>query len=201
LELEPDGPETDHCGSCSRCLDICPTNAFPAPYTLDATRCISYLTIEHKGHIDEAYREAIGNRVYGCDDCLAVCPWNKFAVASSEAAFAAREDLRLPLLVSLLDLDDAAFRSRFSGSPIKRVGRDRFLRNVLIAIGNSGEIAALPAVEIRLGDHSALVRAMAVWACRRLASPSRFTELRNRHAASETDADVRNEWTGTPPGN
>lgn len=194
LDLAPDTPERDHCGSCSKCLDICPTDAFPAPYTLDARRCISYLTIEHKGHIDTALRAAIGNRVYGCDDCLAVCPWNKFAQASNEAAFVPREDLSLPLLVSFLDLDDAGFRARFSGSPIKRIGRDRFLRNVLIAVGNSGDVSALERVEGRLTDPSPLVRAMAVWAHGRLAPDARFLALRQRCAPSEADATVRAEW-------
>jgi epoxyqueuosine reductase len=198
LDLEADRPERDHCGSCTNCLDICPTGAFPAPYTLDATRCISYLTIEHKGHIDEAFRAAVGNRVYGCDDCLAVCPWNKFAVASHEAAFAARADLTLPVLASFLDLDDAGFRQRFSGSPIKRIGRDRFLRNVLIAIGNSADPEALDPVGRLLSDPSPLVRAMAVWASRRLASPDRFITLRDRHIDNETDPEVRGEWLKPP---
>jgi epoxyqueuosine reductase len=194
LELAPDVPEVDHCGSCSNCLDICPTNAFPAPYTLDARKCISYLTIEHKGHIAEEFRRAIGNRVYGCDDCLAVCPWNKFAKASSEAAFIPRDDLNLPLLISFLDLDDAGFRARFSGSPIKRIGRDRYLRNVLIAIGNAGDIGAVPALERLLLDTSPLVRAMAVWAIGRLAPPDRVDEIRAIHEANEIDRDVRDEW-------
>lgn len=195
LELEPDKPEVDHCGSCSKCLDICPTNAFPAPYTLDARQCISYLTIEHKGHIAEEFRAAIGNRVYGCDDCLAVCPWNKFAQTSSEAAFVPREDLTLPLLTSFLGLDDTAFRARFSGSPIKRVGRDRFLRNVLIAIGNAGNRGALPALEQVIRDPSSLVRAMAVWAARRLALPEEWDALRGAHAPEESDPDVTYEWS------
>jgi epoxyqueuosine reductase len=194
LELEPDKREVDHCGSCTNCLDICPTNAFPAPYTLDATRCISYLTIEHRGHIDPEFRAAIGNRIYGCDDCLAVCPWNKFAKTASEAAFAPREDLELPLLTSFLGLDDAGFRARFSGSPIKRIGRDRFLRNVLIAVGNSGDGNAAAAVEGMLSDVSPLVRAMAVWAIGQLASPEIFEALRVMHEAIETDLDVRIEW-------
>ena len=138
-ELPPDAAETDHCGSCRACLDICPTNAFPAPYRLDARRCISYLTIEHDGPIPREFRQAIGNRIYGCDDCLAVCPWNKFAQATREAKLAARDDLDAPPLAELAGLDDAGFRTRFSGSPIKRIGRDRFVRNVLIAIGNSAE--------------------------------------------------------------
>src|SRR5262249_20713968 len=139
LELPPDEADTDHCGQCRNCLDVCPTNAFPAPYQIDARRCISYLTIEHKSHIAEEFREAMVNRIYGCDDCLAVCPWNKFARASHEMAFAAREQIKAPDLVELAQLDDAGFRARFAKSPIKRIGRDRFVRNVLIAIGNSGE--------------------------------------------------------------
>jgi epoxyqueuosine reductase len=195
LDLEPNQPEGDHCGSCSRCLDVCPTNAFPAPYTLDATRCISYLTIEHKGHIDEEFRVAIGNRIYGCDDCLAVCPWNKFAKGSREAAFVPRKDLDLPLLTSFLGFDDAGFRARFSGSPVKRIGRDRFLRNVLIAIGNAGDAAALAAVERLLADTSPLVRAMAVWAARSLASSERWSGLRMTHQPRETDEAVIVEWS------
>jgi len=171
LELPADPAEGDHCGSCRACLDICPTDAFPRPYTLDARRCISYLTIEHKGHIPEEFLEPIGNRIYGCDDCLAVCPWNKFAAATGEMAFVAREDLTLPRLVELAGLDDAAFRARFSGSPIKRIGRDRFVRNVLIAIGNSGDVSALPLVETLTDDASELVRAMAVRARERLKPP------------------------------
>lgn len=194
LELAPDTPERDHCGSCSKCLEVCPTDAFPAPYTLDARRCISYLTIEHRGHIDPAFRAAIGNRVYGCDDCLAVCPWNKFAKASSEAAFVAREDLSLPLLTSFLELDDAEFRARFAGSPIKRIGRDRFLRNVLIALANAGDGSALAKIEARLTDPSPLVRAMAVWASGRLAPGAPFDDLRGRYARGETDTDVLKEW-------
>jgi len=194
LEVSPDPPERDHCGSCTNCLDICPTDAFPAPYTLDARRCISYLTIEHKGHIDPAFREAIGNRVYGCDDCLAVCPWNKFAKASSEVAFVAREDLALPLLASFLALDDAGFRARFSGSPIKRIGRDRFLRNVLIAIGNADDASVLVMIEPCLSDPSPLVRAMAVWASGRLATSTQFDVLRGQYVSEEVDADVLKEW-------
>ena len=145
LDLAPDAGEDDHCGSCRRCLDVCPTDAFPAPYRLDARRCISYLTIEHKGHIAPEYREAMGNRIYGCDDCLAVCPWNKFAQRTEEYAFLPRAELTAPRLADLAALDDAAFRTLFSGSPIKRVGRDRFVRNVLIAIGNCGDAGLWPA--------------------------------------------------------
>ncbi len=137
IELPPDAPETDHCGQCRACLDSCPTDAFPAPYQLDARRCISYLTIEHPGPIDREFRTALGNRIYGCDDCLAACPWNKFARQSREAAFAPRADLQAPLLAELATLDDATFRTRFSGTAVKRIGRDRFLRNVAYALGNS----------------------------------------------------------------
>jgi epoxyqueuosine reductase len=194
LEIEPDAPEEDHCGHCHACLDICPTNAFPAPYELDARRCISYLTIEHKGHIPHEFREAIGNRIYGCDDCLAVCPWNKFAQVSREALFAARDALKRPSLSSLSRLDDAAFRALFRASPIKRIGRDRFMRNVLIAIGNSGDSALAPEAERLLKDASPLVRAMAVWALRRLLARSQIAELNAKHLASEADAAVRQEW-------
>jgi epoxyqueuosine reductase len=169
LELAPDAAEEDHCGQCRRCLDVCPTNAFPAPYQLDARRCISYLTIEHKGDIPEEFREAIGNRIYGCDDCLAVCPWNKFAQAGREAKLAARAELQSPTLRELARLDDAAFRALFRKSPVKRIGRDRFVRNVLIAIGNSGDASLGEEAEKLLDDTSPLVRSMAVWALTRLA--------------------------------
>jgi epoxyqueuosine reductase len=192
-ELPRDAPETDHCGSCRACLDICPTRAFPAPYQLDARRCISYLTIEHKGHIAREFREAIGNRIYGCDDCLAVCPWNKFAALASEAKFRAREELIAPRLDMLARLDDAAFRKVFSGSPIKRTGRDRFVRNVLIAIGNSGNCEFLPAAERLIDDASPLVRAMAVWAVARLA-PERLSTMRQSRLAAERDPAVIAEW-------
>ncbi|MBK0329490.1 tRNA epoxyqueuosine(34) reductase QueG [Rhodobacteraceae bacterium F11138] len=168
LDLPVDPPERDHCGSCRACLDVCPTNAFPAPYQLDARRCISYLTIEHKGPVDEDLRSRLGNHIYGCDDCLAACPWNKFAVAASDMRYAAREDLIAPRLAELAMLDDAGFRALFSGSPIKRIGRDRFVRNVLYAIGNSGD-AALGAVARRLTDDpDAAVADAARWAVRRL---------------------------------
>jgi epoxyqueuosine reductase len=194
LPLEPDSPEVDHCGSCRACLDVCPTNAFPAPYQLDARRCISYLTIEHKGHIAEEFREAIGNRIYGCDDCLAVCPWNKFAQVASETRLVARDDLRAPRLAELGQLDDAAFRARFAGSPIKRTGRDRFVRNVLIAIGNSGEPALAEIAKARLADPSPLVRAMAVWALSRLLEPEALAHLAKQHAPAEQDDAVAKEW-------
>jgi epoxyqueuosine reductase len=194
LRLEPDPAEDDHCGSCRACLDVCPTDAFPAPYQLDARRCISYLTIEHKGQIPREFREPIGNRIYGCDDCLAVCPWNKFAQTASEARLQARDDLRAPHLAELARLDDAAFRRRFAGSPIKRTGRDRFVRNVLIAIGNSGDRHLAALAEERLADASPLVRAMAVWALGRLLASDAVAELRARHLAAETDEAVRQEW-------
>ena len=194
LEIEPDAPERDHCGACHACLDICPTRAFPAPYQLDARRCISYLTIEHKGHIPREFREAIGNRIYGCDDCLAICPWNKFAQVSREAQFQARAELRRPLLADLARLDDAAFRALFRGSPIKRIGRDRFVRNVLIAIGNSGDATLAAEAERLLTDASPLVRATAVWALSRLLEARHFTTLAARHDAPDEDANVRQEW-------
>lgn len=192
--LARDTPESDHCGTCRACLDICPTNAFPAPYQLDARRCISYLTIEHKGHIDREFRSHIGNRIYGCDDCLAVCPWNKFAGEAHEAKLKARADLTAPKLAELARLDDAAFRALFSGSPVKRSGRDRFIRNVLIAIGNSDDPHLADEARRLLGDPSALVRAMAVWALSRLLSPHDFALLRARNEAQETDDAVRAEW-------
>ncbi|WP_306117462.1 MULTISPECIES: tRNA epoxyqueuosine(34) reductase QueG [unclassified Roseitalea] len=194
MELPVDVPETDHCGSCRACLDICPTDAFPAPYTLDARRCISYLTIEHKGPIPRAFRTAMGNRVYGCDDCLAVCPWNKFAGIAREARLRAREDLRSPPLARLLALDDAAFRALFSGSPIKRIGRARFVRNCLIAAGNSDDPALIAHVEGLLGDEAPLVRGAAVWAFARLADPDAVRAAHLRHGAAEADETVREEW-------
>ncbi|WP_119275271.1 tRNA epoxyqueuosine(34) reductase QueG [Taklimakanibacter deserti] len=193
-ELARDAPESDHCGSCRACLDICPTRAFPKPYQLDARRCISYLTIEHKGHIDREFRESIGNRIYGCDDCLAVCPWNKFAQTARESKLQARDDLVAPKLADLARLDDQAFRKLFSGSPVKRTGRDRFIRNVLIAIGNSGDRSLAKEAERRLDDPSALVRAMAVWALARLLPAADFAVLRARHAVQETDDAVSAEW-------
>ncbi len=168
LELPVDGPEKDHCGSCRACLDICPTNAFPAPYQLDARRCISYLTIEHKGPVEEALRPALGNRIYGCDDCLAVCPWNKFARRAEEVRYHGRPDLLAPPLAELAALDDAAFRARFSGSPIKRIGRDRFVRNTCYAIGNSQDAALLPAAQALVEDADDAVRDAARWAVTRL---------------------------------
>ncbi|BAV49095.1 iron-sulfur cluster binding protein [Mesorhizobium loti] len=193
-ELVPDRAEIDHCGSCRACLDACPTDAFPAPYRLDARRCISYLTIENKGPIPHEFREKIGNRIYGCDDCLAACPWNKFARAASEAKLAARDDLREPALAELLELDDAAFRSFFSGSPIKRVGRDRFVRNVLIAAGNSGEAALAVPVRALLGDASPLVRGAAIWALARLVPDAEYSERAEIGLNTEIDGAVREEW-------
>ena len=193
-ELPLDAAEDDHCGSCRRCLDVCPTAAFPAPYQLDARRCLAYLSIEHKGHIPAEFRRAMGNRVFGCDDCLAVCPWNKFAAAAREARFHARAETDNPPLAELLQLDDAQFRARFAGTPVKRTGRDRFLRNVLIAAGNSGDASLLPRVEALLGDASPLVRAMAVWAMRQLAGDGIGEGVRRKHLAREGDSDVRAEW-------
>jgi epoxyqueuosine reductase len=190
--LPPDPPETDHCGQCRRCLDACPTDAFPAPYRLDARRCISYLTIEHKGPIPAEFRQAIGNRIYGCDDCLAVCPWNKFARRTGELAFHARDELTAPLLLALADLDDDAFRKLFAGSPIKRIGRARFLRNVLIALGNSEIAEAAATAERLLGDEAPLVRSMAVWALARL-DCDRLRYLATG-AAQDCDPLVSEEW-------
>jgi epoxyqueuosine reductase len=168
LDLSPDAPEVDHCGSCTRCLDICPTRAFPAPYRLDARRCISYLTIEHHGPIPEEFRKPIGNRIYGCDDCLAVCPWNKFAAAHQEPAFAPRAELSAPKLADFATLDDAAFRALFSGSPIKRIGRNRFIRNVLIAIGNSGDPNLQETAQALCADADPVVAEAAAWALAQL---------------------------------
>jgi epoxyqueuosine reductase len=193
LGLPTDEAEADHCGTCQACLDICPTAAFPAPYRLDARRCISYLTIEHKGPIPRELRPLMGNRIYGCDDCLAVCPWNKFAVAGREAKLAARETLRAPALADLARLDDAAFRALFRKSAVKRIGRDRFLRNVLIAIGNSGDSALADEAERLLDDGSTLVRGAAVWALARL-DRVRLERCAPRRAR-ETDPDVTAEWT------
>ena len=194
MELPPDDPEIDHCGTCRACLDICPTDAFPAPYRLDARRCISYLTIEHHGPIPHEFRAAMGNRIYGCDDCLAVCPWNKFAEAAHEAKLVARDDNIAPPLAELARLDDAGFRRRFSGSPVKRIGRDRFVRNVMIAIGNSGEPGLAAEAERVVDDSSPLVRGAAAWALRRL-SPERHAALARTRATREGDPDVAGEWT------
>jgi epoxyqueuosine reductase len=193
FDLPPDEPEDDHCGSCRACLDVCPTAAFPAPYRLDARRCISYLTIEHKGPIARELRPLMGNRIYGCDDCLAVCPWNKFAQVGREAKLAARAELQAPRLADLARLDDAAFRKLFSKSPIKRTGRDRFVRNVLIAIGNSGDPTLVAEAESRLADPSPLVRGAAIWALGRL-DPQRLATLAPTHRSNETDPVVEDEW-------
>jgi epoxyqueuosine reductase len=198
LDLAADTAEEDHCGQCSRCLDICPTQAFPAPYELDARRCISYLTIEYHGHIAREFRKPMGNRIYGCDDCLAVCPWNKFAQTAHEMALRPRGDLREPLLSEFVELDDKNFRSLFAGSPVKRIGRNRFIRNVLIAIGNSGSSELVPRVVARLEDTSPLVRAMAVWALAQL-DPLRATKEREVHLTREVDEDVKTEWITFAP--
>ena len=198
-ELPADAPEVDHCGSCRACLDACPTGAFPAPYRLDARRCISYLTIENKGPIPRDLRAAIGNRVYGCDDCLAVCPWNKFARQASEAKLVARDDLRAPALADLLTLDDAAFRALFSGSPVKRIGRDRFLRNVLVAAGNSGDASLVAPCHALLGDASPLVRGASIWALSRLLPAGAMSELAAQRAAEEPDPEVVEEWRAACP--
>jgi epoxyqueuosine reductase len=193
LELEPDESEIDHCGTCSACLDICPTAAFPAPYRLDARRCISYLTIEHKGPIPRDLRPLMGNRIYGCDDCLAVCPWNKFAHVGREAKLFARTALRAPKLSELVRLDDPAFRALFAKSPVKRIGRDRFVRNVLIALGNSGDASLAAEAERLLDDASPLVRGAAVWALGRL-DPVRRKAIADARCARETEASVQEEW-------
>lgn len=194
LELPPSGAESDHCGSCRACLDSCPTDAFPAPYQLDARRCISYLTIEHAGPIPREFREPMGNRIYGCDDCLAACPWNKFATAAREAKLVAREDLKNPRLADLLTLDDPAFRKLFSGSPIKRIGRNRFMRNVLIAAGNSADAGLLHRIEPLLRDEDATVRGAAVWAFCKLAPQTAVSATKEAALARETDRDVEAEW-------
>jgi epoxyqueuosine reductase len=194
LDLPRDEVDDDHCGSCQACLDICPTSAFPAPYKLDATRCISYLTIENKGPIPREFRKAIGNRIYGCDDCLAVCPWNKFAQAGRETKLAARDELRAPSLVELARLDDAAFRARFTKSPVKRIGRDRFIRNVLIAIGNSNDAALASDAKRLLDDESPLVRGAAAWALSQLLAREEFEMLATDALTTEGDDAVRAEW-------
>ncbi len=201
--LPPDEAEPERCGSCTRCLDICPTDAFPAPYRLDARRCIAYLTIEHAGHVPAGLRPAIGNRVFGCDDCLAVCPWNKFAAASRDARMAFRDDLAAPPLADLARLDDAAFRARFAGTPVKRTGRDRFTRNVLLAIGNSGDATLADDAVRLLDDPAAIVRGAAIWAASRLLPPDRVAALAAARRPAETDDDVRAEWdlaVGEPAG-
>ena len=196
LPLRPDPPEGDHCGSCRRCLDRCPTDAFPAPYRLDARRCISYLTIEHRGPIPVEFRAAMGNRIYGCDDCLAVCPWNRFAREAGEARLAEPDDWRDPALAELLALDDRAFRTRFAGSPAKRIGRARMVRNAAVAAGNSGDPSLVPPLEALLDDPDPAVRGAAVWALSRLLGADGFAALRERHLPGEGDGDVRAEWRG-----
>ena len=200
LELPPDDGEQDHCGNCRACLDACPTDAFPAPYRLDARRCISYLTIENKGPIPREFRAAMGNRIYGCDDCLAVCPWNKFAQAASEMKLQARDELKAPHLADLAALDDTGFRNLFRKSPVKRIGRDRFIRNVMIAIGNSGDATLAAAVQRALDDDSSLVRGAAAWALSRLLPRDQFATLASIHGANEADPEVRAEWSMAPAG-
>ncbi|MBI1620880.1 tRNA epoxyqueuosine(34) reductase QueG [Aquamicrobium sp. cd-1] len=192
--LQADSPERDHCGSCRACLDSCPTNAFPAPYQIDARRCISYLTIEHKGPIPHEFRHVMANRIYGCDDCLAACPWNKFAKLASEAKLIAREDLKEPRIADLLLLDDQAFRTLFSGSPIKRIGRDRFVRNVLIAAGNAQDPALVEQIEPLLDDPAPTVRGAAIWAIAQLMDPCRLSQLLSKRP-QEQDPDVQAEIT------
>jgi len=194
LDLAPDPAEADHCGTCRACLDVCPTAAFPAPYRLDARRCISYLTIEHKGPIPRALRPLMGNRIYGCDDCLAVCPWNKYARQGREAKLAARATLQGPALADLAGLDDPAFRRMFAKTAIKRTGRGRFVRNVLIAIGNSADPALAICAERLLADPAPLVRGAAVWALGRLVAPDALKALAARHRTAELDPVVRDEW-------
>lgn len=193
-ELPADTPHEESCGSCTRCLDICPTKAFPAPFQLDSRRCLAYLTVEHKSQIPLEFRAPMGNRIYGCDDCLAVCPWNKFAKASHELRLRGRPELEGPALAELVQLDDAGFRMLFAGSPVKRIGLGRFLRNVLIAIGNSGEVSLVPLVEARLDDADPLVRGAAIWALRRLA-PQHADQLKLAYLGREGDSSVRKEWT------
>ena len=199
LALEPDAPHEDRCGSCRACLDACPTEAFTAPYRLDPRRCISYLTIEHKAPIPHEFRRAIGNRIYGCDDCLAVCPWNKFAARAREPGLLPRVELAAPELADLAGLDEAGFREVFAGSPVKRTGRSRFLRNVLIAVGNSGDAALAPAAAQALDDPAALVRGAAVWALGELLPEPEFDRLRRARLPAETDASVRREWAYEAP--
>jgi epoxyqueuosine reductase len=193
-ELPADEPHPESCGSCTRCLDVCPTNAFPAPFQLDSRRCLAYLSVEHKGQIPLEFRAPMGNRIYGCDDCLAVCPWNKFASISREARLRARDELDGPALAELVQLDDAAFRTLFAGSPVKRIGLHRFLRNVLIGIGNSADSAMVPLVEPHLASDNELVRGAAIWALRRLA-PERANTLSQAYLLREDNPEVASEWT------
>ncbi len=196
-EIEPDEAETEHCGRCTACLDACPTNAFPAPFQIDARRCLSYLTIEFADPWPVEFRIAAGPRIYGCDDCQLACPWNKFEQGASEARLHARDTLKGPRLADLLALDDPAFRALFTKSPVKRIGRDRFIRNVLYAAGNSADAALIAPVETLLGDPAPVVRGAAVWALSRL-SPERFAELREARLAGEDDESVRAEWSFSP---
>ena len=192
-DLVRDEPDRDHCGSCRACLDACPTDAFPAPYKLDARRCISYLTIEHKGPIEPEFRTKIGNRIYGCDDCLAACPWNKFAASASEMKLVAREELKAPAIADLLTLDDPGFRTHFSGSPVKRIGRDRFIRNTLIAAGNSGDRSLVEPCRRLADDTAPVVRGMAAWALSRLMTSSEFRQFAAGRV-EDADGDVRAEY-------
>jgi len=198
-ELPADEPHPESCGTCRRCLDVCPTNAFPAPFQLDARRCLSYLNIELKGPIPHEFRVAMGNRIYGCDDCLAVCPWNKFAAETREMKLRARDDLKSPALADLAALNDDAFRRFFSASPVKRIGHARFLRNVLIAVGNSADPDLLASAEARLRDDDALIRGAAVWATRRLATEEHGRALRLEFADKERDTAVQAEWIAVVP--
>ncbi len=198
-ELPADEAHAESCGSCTRCLDVCPTKAFPAPFRLDARRCLSYLNIELKGPIPHEFRVPMGNRIYGCDDCLAVCPWNKFAAETREMKLRARDDLKSPALGDLVALDDEGFRRFFSASPVKRIGHARFLRNVLIAVGNSGDAALLASAEARLRDDDPLIRGAAVWASRRLATEERGRALRLELLPEERDTTVQAEWNAVVP--
>lgn len=193
-ELESDDREKDHCGSCRKCLDICPTNAFPKPYKLEAKKCISYLTIEHQGMIERELRSKMGNRIYGCDDCLAICPWNKFAQTAQEARFLARDEIDNPPLKELLKLDDESFRTKFAGTPIKRTGRNRFIRNCLIAAGNSKDQELVDGVASLLSDENELVRATSVWAMQQLLEKEAFTKLKQTEIVKEKDPLVLSEW-------
>lgn len=199
VEIGADEPHQNLCGSCRKCLDICPTQAFIAPFKLDARRCISYLTIEYKGHIPREFRKAIGNRIYGCDDCLAICPWNKFAKESSHIAYKSRKELENPLLSELVKLDDGNFRKLFSASPVKRIGRNRFIRNVLIAIGNSGDISYIPDIVRLLGDEAAIIRAMAIWAFGELAKKEEIVAISKIYLEQEYDPEVQDEWVMVLP--
>ena len=194
IKLKANSESRDHCGTCNQCIDICPTNAIIAPYKIDAKKCISYLTIEHKSHIPKEYRKQIGNRIYGCDDCLAICPWNKYAKKTNDADFFPKNELIEPTLRSFLVLDDLEFRKNFSGSSIKRVGRDRFIRNVLVAVGNSNNQNFVKDIIPLLEDSSELVRAMAIWALRELSTKHDFEIQKNIYFSSETDIEVKNEW-------